>query len=243
MDWKKMVVLSGLAIAMIAAPQIVLAQDPSVQPAEPPLITSAQESAGPKEGDLQWAWGEVTNLDAQAQTLTLKYLDYETDQEKDLVLEVDEKTTFENIKDFSELKLKDTLSIDYLIGADSKNIATNISLEKPDEDPSLPALAPVEPAIEPAPEAPVAQPVLVEPAAEPDMAVSSEPVVEPDPVVSSEPPVVEPVPAEPVPVEPVIEPDPAASEAPVAEPGMAEPVVESTPVEAAPAEPAVVTQN
>ncbi len=84
------------------------------------------------ENNTQWVWGEVTNLDNQAKTLTLKYLDYETDQEKELVLNIDEKTTYENIKSFDEIKVKDALSVDYVTGLDDKNIAKNISLEKPD---------------------------------------------------------------------------------------------------------------
>jgi len=85
------------------------------------------------ENNAQWAWGEVTNLDSQAKTLTLKYLDYETDQEKELLLAVDEKTTYENIKSFDEIKVKDTLSIDYAATpVGDKYIAKNISLENPD---------------------------------------------------------------------------------------------------------------
>ena len=86
--------------------------------------------------DVQWAWGDVVNLDIAAKTVTIKYLDYETDQEKELVLTVDEKTAFENLKALEEIKLKDTLSIDYTLTIDSKNIAKNISFEKPDELPA-----------------------------------------------------------------------------------------------------------
>lgn len=130
MDLKKAVVLWGVAIIILGTTQIVFAEDaPSI---DQTTITSSQQPDLAKETDMQWAWGEVTNLDNQANTVTLKFLDYETDQEKELVLAVDEKTTFENIKDFSELKLKDTLSIDYVIEADNKNIAKNISFEKPD---------------------------------------------------------------------------------------------------------------
>ena len=130
MDLKKAVVLWGVAIIVLGTTQIVFAEDaPSI---DQTMITSSQQPDLVKETDMQWAWGEVTNLDSQANTVTLKFLDYETDQEKELVLAVDEKTTFENIKDFSELKLKDTLSIDYTVEADNKNIAKNISFEKPD---------------------------------------------------------------------------------------------------------------
>jgi hypothetical protein len=133
MNLKKITVLSGFVIVIIAAAQIVLAQEETtVAPTDSAVVTSNQSTAAQKESDMQWAWGEVTNLDNQAKTLTLKYLDYETDQEKEMVLVVDEKTTFENIKDFNELKLKDTLSIDYMSGVDNKNIAKNISFEKPD---------------------------------------------------------------------------------------------------------------
>ena len=142
MNLKKVTVWSGFIIVMIAAAQIVLAQEVAATPTDSPVITANQPAGLQKESDMQWAWGEVTNLDNQAKTITLKYLDYETDQEKEMVLAVDEKTTFENIKDFNELKLKDTLSIDYLAGVDNKNIAKNISLEKPDVSSST--LAPVE---------------------------------------------------------------------------------------------------
>ena len=162
MNLKKTIVLSGFAIVMLVATQIVFAEDAAVTPTDPTIITSNQPSTSvQKETDMQWAWGEVTNLDSQANTVTLKYLDYETDQEKELVLTVDEKTTFENIKGFSDLKLKDTLSIDYLAGADNKNIAKNISFEKPSDSspvsvspetavapslasPTIPAEAPVD---------------------------------------------------------------------------------------------------
>ena len=132
MDLKKVVVLSGFAIVMMATMQIVLAEEAAVAPIDQAVITSNQDALSQKDTDIQWAWGEVMNLDNLAKTITLKYLDYETDQEQELVLVVDEKTTFESIQNFNDLKLKDTLSIDYLAGADNKNIAKNISFEKPE---------------------------------------------------------------------------------------------------------------
>jgi len=140
MNLKNVIILSGFVIVLMANTQIVLAQEAVVAPAEPAEAASNQQDISQKEADMQWAWGEVTNLDNQAKTVTLKYLDYETDQEKELVLIIDEKTAFENIKDFSELKLKDTLSVDYIIEADNKNIAKNISFEKPDVSSPAPDL-------------------------------------------------------------------------------------------------------
>jgi len=83
------------------------------------------------EPETQWIWGEVTNIDPQNKMILVKYLDYETDQEKEINISVDDKTSYENIKSIDELKPKDTVSIDYIVGPDSKNIAKNISVEKP----------------------------------------------------------------------------------------------------------------
>jgi len=201
MNLTKTIVLSGFTVVVMLITQFIFAQESAVTTApDQTVITSNQPASSPKETDLQWAWGEVTNLDNQAKTITLKYLDYEIDQEKEMVLAVDEKTTFENIKDFNELKLKDTLSIDYIVGADNLNIAKHVSFEKPDisssvaPETAVPDLAqpaaqsetpvdssiaaketsaPVEPTAAPAPVESVSAPASVEPAAVP---AASEPV-------------------------------------------------------------------
>ncbi|MFA6357804.1 MAG: hypothetical protein WCY09_03950 [Candidatus Omnitrophota bacterium] len=142
MHFKKILFLSVFIISSIMVSCAVFAEEAAVTPTDSvviaPVVTPNQQVAVPQEkSDTQWAWGEVTNLDNQSKALTIKYLDYETDQEKELILIVDDKTTFENINSFNELKLKDTLSIDYAISADNKNIAKNISLEKPDAVPPV----------------------------------------------------------------------------------------------------------
>ncbi len=180
MDLKKVVVLSGLAIVMMATVQIVLAEEEAVMPTDTVTIPSNQQGSSQKESDMQWAWGEVANIDNQAQTVTLKYLDYETDQEKELVLVVDEKTVFENIKDFYQLKEKDTLSVDYMVGVDNKNIAKTISFENPDDSSSAPVPAensqPVTPPSSTEPPAVDA----VQPAASPEASAPAEPALAPD---------------------------------------------------------------
>jgi hypothetical protein len=193
MNSKKVIILSGFAIVMMATMQIVLAEDvAAVAPIDQAVITSNQQSTSGKENDMQWAWGEVMNLDNQANVITLKYLDYETDQEQELVLVVDEKTTFENIKDFSELKLKDTLSIDYMIGEDNKNIAKNISFEKPDTFSSAPVLSET------------AAPDLAQPAAKTEIPVDSSITANEAPVPVE--PALVPAPVVPAPVESVSSP-------------------------------------
>ncbi|MDD5432543.1 MAG: hypothetical protein PHO70_06135 [Candidatus Omnitrophica bacterium] len=94
------------------------------------------------EPEIQWIYGDVVTLDAQNKAMTIKYLDYESNQEKEIGIVVDDKTTFENVKTFDEIKPKDTVSVDYLANPDGKNIAKNINVEKVDA--SMQKEAPVE---------------------------------------------------------------------------------------------------
>jgi hypothetical protein len=82
-----------------------------------------------EEEKFQWIWGEVTNIDTAKKLINIKYLDYETDTEKEASFVIDEKTNFEGVNSLEEIKVKDTVSIDYIIEQD-KNIARNISVER-----------------------------------------------------------------------------------------------------------------
>lgn len=84
------------------------------------------------EQEMQWIWGEVTSVDLENRVFVVKYLDYETDQEKEITINTDEKTVYENIKSLEEMRPTDTLSVDYIISSDGKNIAKNVSIEKPE---------------------------------------------------------------------------------------------------------------
>ncbi|MFA5092754.1 MAG: hypothetical protein WC543_02260 [Candidatus Omnitrophota bacterium] len=218
MSLKKFTVLFGFIILIMAMTTFVFAEEPVVAPVDTTIVNPDLQTPVKSTNDAQWAWGEVTNLDPQAKTVTLKYLDYETDQEKDLVLTADENTVFENIKSFDEIKIKDTLSIDYIIAADGKNVAKNINFEQPDAAAVAPAQAMEEgkptdlaPAVEEP--APVAEAVTA-------------PVTETMPVVEAPAPVEEMAPAPAVeapvsvtPTEPVAE---EATPAPVVSEGQAQ---------------------
>jgi uncharacterized membrane protein len=106
----------------------------------------------PEEPEVQWVWGEVVSVDPQNKIFSVKYLDYESDQEKEFAMNVNEETAYENIKSADEIKPKDAVSIDYIVTSEGKNMAKNISLEKPEV-----TAAPVEPAAvaTTAPEAPL----------------------------------------------------------------------------------------
>lgn len=195
MDFKKIVTLAVFTTLVVVVTFFAYAEEPVTLEADATVVSSDQALTFKNIDETQWAWGEVTNLDEQAKTFTLKYLDYETDQEKELVLAVDEKTTFENIKRLDELKLKDTLSVDYMAGADGKNTAKNINFERSDSSavPVVPAEENTQPAevaaVEPVTdtltpvsipatvEVPALVPVVETPAPIAEVAASTDPVV------------------------------------------------------------------
>ncbi len=125
-------VLGITACLILVCVTFVFSQEP------PASATSGLEL----EPDIQWLWGDAISVDTQKSELSVKYLDYDTEQEKEMTVAVDDKTTYENIKSLSEIKPKDTLSIDYVVGPEGKNIAKNISLEKPEPPEAQGAEAP-----------------------------------------------------------------------------------------------------
>jgi len=120
---------------------IVFSQE---QAAEKPL---AQEA--PSEPETLWIWGDVASVDAAAKKILVKYLDYETDSEKEINIVVDDKTTYENVESVGKIKPQDILTVDYIINPDGNNIARNISVEKSEGLQTLPEENKVEPKVAP----------------------------------------------------------------------------------------------
>ena len=95
-------------------------------------------------------WGEVVSTNPINNELLVKYVDYDTDSEKEITISTDDKTIYENAKSIDEIKVGDSVSVDYAVSADGKNLALNISLEKPEavstieEETSAPEIAPAE---------------------------------------------------------------------------------------------------
>jgi hypothetical protein len=103
------------------------------------------------EPEVQWLWGEVVSVNAQNKVFSVKYFDYETEAEKDITLNVDDKTAYESVQSIDEIKAKDTVSVDYIVTGGS-SIAKNISVEKAEEEigeePGFPKEAIFEEAVE-----------------------------------------------------------------------------------------------
>lgn len=163
----KKIYFTALALALLLVSSGAAFSEGEVPAQAAPAVTiAAPVLEAQAEPDIQWLWGEVVAADAQANEMAVKYLDYENDQEREMVIAVDPKTSFENVKSLAEVKPKDTVSVDYIISSDAKNLAKNISVEKIEGmQPPLTV------------EAPKAEPTAVTPTAAIAPAVSAPPAV------------------------------------------------------------------
>lgn len=93
-------------------------------------VAGGEAAATLPENEVLWIWGEVTAVDVLAKQLTVKYLDYETDAEKEISMNVNNQTAFENVSSLAEIKARDTVSMDYSVDLEGKNMARSISVEK-----------------------------------------------------------------------------------------------------------------
>ncbi len=113
---------------------------PEVAPevAQPP--TQTPEPPAPVVPDVKEMpiYGEVQSVDTASNSVTMQYYDYDTDEEKSIVVTIAADTKLENASGVSDIKKGDWMDVVYIVLAD-KNQAKLISVEKeeslaPDED-------------------------------------------------------------------------------------------------------------
>jgi hypothetical protein len=134
MKAKKFFLTAALTAALMSLALMVLAAPMAIAQ----IVQGGAIPEGANGPEVQWLWGEVVSVDPAQNAFVVKYLDYETDQEKEITIAVDEKTAFENIRSLDEIKPQDTLSVDYIVVAAGTHIAKNISVEKPEEAITVP---------------------------------------------------------------------------------------------------------
>jgi|GEM_PF-3511913 len=139
MDWRR-----GLSIVVLVSSIVIFGR----------VVFAQQDWAGDISAvpDVQWLWGEVVSLDTAKGEVVVRFLDYETEQDKEVSIAVDEKTTYENVNSLAQIKIADTVSVDYVVDKDARNVAKNISVEKPEEINAPQISLPFEPALKSAPE-------------------------------------------------------------------------------------------
>jgi hypothetical protein len=135
---KRKVIIFIAVMCIVSFLGIASALDEEMTQEAQELSVPAEISQAPAAGeeDAEWLLGEVVNLDPQKRVIKVKYLDYESELEKEADIAVDDATVYENIKSIVELKQSDTVSVDYVVSASGKNMATKIILEKEEPVPS-----------------------------------------------------------------------------------------------------------
>ena len=119
---RKFIFVLGIIISLVIV-SVSFAQDAATPDAVVPAVS-------PVDSELQWLWGEAVTVDLEKKEILVRYQDYDTDEEKEMTITVDDKTGFENVGSLAQVQPQDTLSIDYKVTADGKNTAKNISVEK-----------------------------------------------------------------------------------------------------------------
>ncbi|MBM3249633.1 MAG: hypothetical protein FJZ09_02165 [Candidatus Omnitrophica bacterium] len=112
------------------------------------------ELSQPAEPQMQWQYVEIVSVDPAGKSFVGKYIDFETEQEKEITIFCDDKTGYENMSSLSELKPLDAVGVDFVVTAEGRNLAMNISLEKPDLEVLPPELGEVLPEFPPETEVP-----------------------------------------------------------------------------------------
>ena len=123
------IIAAGIVVLVFVCSGIVLAQARK----EAKEAQAKPQPSTPPEADLQWLWGEIVAVNSQNKEMKVKYIDYETDTEKEVSIYVEDKTTFENVDTLDAIKPQDGVSIDYVISDTGKFIAKNVSLEKAED--------------------------------------------------------------------------------------------------------------
>ncbi len=92
--------------------------------------TVAKESEAAQEVDsTEWVWGEVVSTDANKKEVVIKHLNYDTYEEVQTTITLNDKTLLENAADLSAISSGDHVTVDYKV-QDGANVAGLIVVEK-----------------------------------------------------------------------------------------------------------------
>jgi len=76
-------------------------------------------------------YGEVQSVNTAANTVTVQYYDYDSDEEKSMEISSDAGTKLENVTALGDINKADWVDVTYVVSG-GKNIAQLISVEKED---------------------------------------------------------------------------------------------------------------
>ncbi|MGE5309156.1 MAG: hypothetical protein ACM3OC_08735 [Deltaproteobacteria bacterium] len=123
--FRKAIVLASVVWMISGGVRCVNAQEPPRPAQEAPKPADSNNNAA----DIQWVWGEVVSVDPAEKSLIIKYLDYDTDEEKTMKIMAADTTSYEEASGLAAIRAADTVSVEYNV-LDGKNQAKVITVEK-----------------------------------------------------------------------------------------------------------------
>ena len=78
----------------------------------------------------QWVLGDVIAIDLEKNQLKLGYVDYNTDEAKEIAIGVDVNTNYENVNSLADIKINDVVAVDYETTPEGEAMASNINVER-----------------------------------------------------------------------------------------------------------------
>jgi len=133
------VIICLAASALVSWTFVLPAQSQQDQPAtiqqEAATLAAKEEPAQPKELSV---YGEVQSANTAANSLSVQYYDYDSDQEKTAEITVDKNTKIENVTGIDKIAKGDWVDVVYAV-KDAKNVAISLVVEK--EEPEAPVAA------------------------------------------------------------------------------------------------------
>ncbi|MDO8525940.1 MAG: hypothetical protein Q7S07_05595 [Candidatus Omnitrophota bacterium] len=134
-----LILVSGLFVLPAYCQDNQSSADQNQAPAAPAAVQPAQAPAPEKVVQAQEIsiYGEVKSSNPAANSVTVQYYDYDSDEERSIDIMIDNNTKMENAAAVNDIKQGNWADVIYSI-ADGKNIAKSIIVEKEEEAPEMP---------------------------------------------------------------------------------------------------------
>ena len=100
-----------------------------------PAQTESVKAANPEEISI---YGEIKSVNIATNSITVKYYDYDSDNEKSVEITADNTTKIEGVSTMNDIKQESWSDINYTV-VNGKNIAKSIVVEKEDVATETPA--------------------------------------------------------------------------------------------------------
>ena len=141
------VIIFFMIITFLALPSLLKAEDtakPAAQTAAPaaaqapaPAQTASMAPVQSKTADIS-VYGEVRNINKDANSIAIQYYDYDSDEERSAEIMLNKDTKLDGAASIGDIRQNDWADVVYVI-SEGKNVAKSVSVEKEETEDQPPA--------------------------------------------------------------------------------------------------------